>query len=137
MALGSGGSINSSSGIAIAAGANFNVSAVSSYALHQNLSMTGAGTATVSGAVNASSFNLTLPTGASPGPGILAFSNNLSLGGGGTLAFGLGSSGSSSDQITIGGSAVLSGTDTINVAQLGSASAWPVPIPLSRPPEEG
>ena len=83
------------------------------YTFQQSLSATGTGTAYVNGSVNVGSSSLNLQDGTNLGT--LAFNNNLSLSGG-TLTFDLGNVGS--DEITIAGSAMLSGNNFINVAPL-------------------
>ena len=88
LTLASTGSIAGSSGIAIAGGATYNVSAVTSYALSQPLSAKGTGTANVTGNVNAGAFTVDMQDFANIGT--LAFSGNLTLGGA-TLKFDLGS----------------------------------------------
>lgn len=118
LALGASGSINSSSGIAIAGGATFDVSAVSGYALAQTLSAKGTGTATVNGAMDASGRTLDMQDGTNLG--ILALNNNVVLNTS-TLKFDLGIS--LADVIHALGGVSLTGTQTINVAALTSATS--------------
>ena len=124
LALGASGSINSSSTIAISGGATYNVSAVSGYALagSQTLSAPSTGTATVSGAINAGASTITLQDATNIG--ILAFNNDLTLNGG-TLSFDLGSS-NTADRITLLGTPLLSGSNTINVAGLAGLTSLSV-----------
>ncbi len=121
LALGAAGSITSSSGISIASGATYNVSAVPAYALAQSLSAPGTGTANVLGALNAGARTINLQDGANIGT--LAFGSTLSLSGA-TLRFDL--SATTSDRITVGGAVSLSGTNLIDVSRLASASALSV-----------
>jgi len=118
LALGASGSINSSSGISIAGGATFDVSAVTGYALAQTLSAKDTGTATVNGAMDASSRTMDMQDGTNLG--ILALNNNVVLNTS-TLKFDLGIS--LADVIQALGGVSLTGTQTVNVAALTSATS--------------
>ncbi len=117
LALGAGGAINGSAGISIANGATYNVSAVPGYTLAQSLSANGTGIANVTGALNAGARTIGLQDGANIGT--LALGSTLTLSGA-TLRFDLAPA--SSDRITISGAVSMSGSNTIDVARLASAT---------------
>jgi autotransporter-associated beta strand protein len=117
LALGAFGSINNSSGISIAAGATYDVSAVPGYTLAQSLSAKTAGTANVIGALHAGAQAISLQDGANIGT--LALGSTLTLSGA-TLRFDL--SATTSDRITVGGTVSMSGTNIIDVARLTSTT---------------
>ncbi|MCE9609991.1 MAG: choice-of-anchor D domain-containing protein [Chthoniobacter sp.] len=117
LSLGNAGSISNSSGILIAAGATYNVSAVPAYTLAQTLSAPGTGTANVTGPLNAGARTINLQDGANIGT--LALGSTLTLSGA-TLRFDLAAA--SSDRITVGGAVSMSGTNVIDVARLASAT---------------
>ena len=117
LALGAFGSINNSSGISIAAGATYDVSAVPGYTLAQSLSAKTAGTANVIGALHAGAQAISLQDGANIGT--LALGSTLTLSGA-TLRFDL--EATTSDRITVGGTVSMSGTNIIDVARLTSTT---------------
>ncbi len=124
--LAGAGSINNSSGIALAAGATFDVVFVSGYTLAQNLSAKDGGTALVSGAMNASGRSLDLRDGNNIGT--LAVNLGSLVLSGSTLNFDLGGSATDCDSITLAVAPTLSGQQTINVATLNSLTSLPTPL---------
>jgi autotransporter-associated beta strand protein len=114
LALGSGGSIGSSTNIHVWSGATFDVSAIS-FVL--NASQTLKGNGTVNGSV---ANNGKIAPGPSGSIGTLTFNNNLTLNSGGIASFKLNETLSpSNDLINISGTLTFGGT--LAVANLGSA----------------
>lgn len=118
--LGASGTIATSAQISVASGATFDVSAVTgSYTLGAAQALTGAGT--VMGNVTA---NGTVAPGLS-GAGTLSFANNLSLGSGSILNFGLNGAdrtvgGGVNDLVALVGNLAIDGT--LNVSEIGAGS---------------
>jgi autotransporter-associated beta strand protein len=112
-------SIPSTSSITIASGAALNVAGLTSgtLVLNQPLYASGTGTATVVGSVNAGNNIINLEDG---NIGTLAITSALRLGSG-TLGFDIGST--SSDLLSVGGSATMSGVTTISLSGLSTLSS--------------
>jgi len=122
LALGSGGSISSSTNIVVLSGATFDVTALGSgLTLNQNLS----GNGTVSGNISASS-GITVGSGyvATGSAGTLTVNGSLSFSGG-TVAYGLANvttaGGGTNDLIAVSGNLNISGPTTINVSLIDAA----------------
>jgi autotransporter-associated beta strand protein len=125
LALGSSGSISSSTNIVVLSNATLNVSALSSgLTLNQNEGFSGAGTiignvSDATGDTLGSGFNA---TGAA---GTLTVNGNLTLNGGETLTFGLAdltaAGGGTNDLIDVSGTLTIAGTTTLNVNLINGA----------------
>ncbi len=125
LALGSSGSISSTTNIIVRSGATFDVSALSGgLTLNQNLSGTGTVLGNVSdnsGVIIASGF---AATGVA---GTLTNKGSLSLNGGGKLTYGLANvttaGGGVNDLIAVTGTLAINGTTTLNVNLLNGSTA--------------
>jgi autotransporter-associated beta strand protein len=123
LALGATGSISNSAQIVVAAGATFDVSALSAFNLAANRTLAGGGT--VMGNVTAQTGSTIVPGSSA---GTLVISGNLSEAGGVTHNFELSST--TSDLIQVGGTLDLStGTDSILVSAIsGTIPAGTYPL---------
>ena len=112
------GSISNSANISVASNAFFDVTALSAFGLASNQTLLGSGT--VSGAVADTNGGAFILPGGSNVVGTLTISSNLTLAGGGTLGFDLGTvtneGGAFNDLLNVGGNLTLSGVTTIRIA---------------------
>jgi len=116
LALGATATIPNTTNISVAAGATFDVSAVSPFALGSSQALGGSGT--VNGSVTDSGGSQFNPGGINT-IGTLTITPDLTLAGGDTLNFDF-SAGGSNDVLNIGGTLTPNGTTTINLAN------WPI-----------
>ena len=116
LALGATATLSNTTNISVAAGAIFDVSAVSSFTLGGSQTLSGNGT--VNGSVSDSSGSQFNPGGTGT-VGTLTITTNLTLAGGDTLNFDF-SAGGINDVINVGGTFTPNGVTTINLAN------WPL-----------
>ena len=116
LALGATATLPNTTNILVAAGATFDVSAVSGFTLGGSQAISGSGT--VNGSVTDSGGSQFYPGGINT-VGTLTITTNLTLAGGDTLNFDF-SAGGSNDVINVGGTLTPNGATAINLAN------WPV-----------
>ncbi|MEI6077176.1 MAG: autotransporter-associated beta strand repeat-containing protein [Verrucomicrobiota bacterium] len=116
LALGATATLSSTTNIAVAAGATFDVSAISGFTLGGSQGISGSGT--VNGSVTDSGGSQLSPGGFNT-VGTLTITTNLTLAGGDTLNFDF-SAGGSNDVLNVGGTLTPNGSTVINLVN------WPV-----------
>jgi fibronectin-binding autotransporter adhesin len=122
--LSGSGNIGSSAHINVGSGATYDVSGVTASPYTLGGSQTLLGSGSVTGAVATASSGSSISPATNGMVGTLTFANNLNLSSGATLYFDLSTShASGNDQIAVGGTLTVGGSDTVHVNALsGSAN---------------
>jgi fibronectin-binding autotransporter adhesin len=122
--LSGSGNIGSSAHINVGSGATYDVSGVTASPYTLGGSQTLLGSGSVTGAVATASSGSSISPATNGMVGTLTFANNLNLSSGATLYFDLSTShASGNDQIAVGGTLMVGGSDTVHVNALsGSAN---------------
>ena len=111
LALGSSGSISSTSGVAVASGATFDVSAVSGYTLGGSSAQTLSGYGTVNGPITIGATGTVHPSAGAIGT--MTFTSGLTATSGATFSFNINSTAISSDLLAITGTTNLGGASLV------------------------